>query len=751
MNGPLRAAPNAQASRDDARPPTPMHTLAPLLEPASIALIGVKGGPFDPAARDNMARRFLENLRLHGYHGKIYPVNPRHDDIGGLPCYPEVGAIPGPVDTALLIVPRTRVAAALAECGAKDIKTATIISSGFGETGPAGQVEERALVALAATHGMRLLGPNCFGYYNSHKDINLFGSASLLSRPVLKGGIGLVTQSGALAAAMVDRAQERGIGFSHVVTTGNQCDIDSVEVLQYLIEDPHARVLALFIEGINDGPRFRAALRRAAELGKPCLVLKTGSSEIGRAAALAHTGSLVGDDAVFNAVFRADGVIRCDDIDELFMSASLLAQHADQAQDGAGARLAVVSMSGAMGGLLADGAAHHGIAMATLAPATRQALAAVPGVSGSLNPLDAAMATWAGDFGAVGQIAGLLARDPGVDVVMLAISGLTYAERLVDDCAAAVQAVGKVFVPMWAADWQDMARAVPRLQQQGVTAFEDSGSALRALRALAQYRHHQQSLRSAPAPAAVVVNAARKAQATALLAAGTVLSEYHSKQLLALYGVVIAREEIATTAQNAVAAADRIGYPVVLKIHSADIAHKTEAGALRLGLRDAAQVAEAFAAVMAGAAAYRPDARLDGVLVAPMAPPGIELVVGATRDPVFGPVLLVGFGGILVEVLRDTALRIAPVDQPQALAMLDELRGRALLGGVRGQAAADRAAVAQVIVALSDLMLELDERVSAIDINPLIVHATGNGATVADALVVPTPPAPLPAPSSPHS
>ena len=213
------------------------------------------------------------------------------------------------------------------------------------------------------------------------------------------------------------------------------------------------------------------------------------------------------------------------------------------------------------------------------------------------------------------------------------------------------------------------------------------------------------------------------------------LSEYHSKQLLALYGVVIAREEIATTAQNAVAAADRIGYPVVLKIHSADIAHKTEAGALRLGLRDAAQVAEAFAAVMAGAAAYRPDARLDGVLVAPMAPPGIELVVGATRDPVFGPVLLVGFGGILVEVLRDTALRIAPVDQPQALAMLDELRGRALLGGVRGQAAADRAAVAQVIVALSDLMLELDERVSAIDINPLIVHATGNGATVADGVL----------------
>ena len=665
-------------------------------------------------------------------------VNPRHDRIGGLPCYPSVAAIPGPVDTALLIVPKTRVADTLADCGAKGVKVATIISSGFAETGAAGLAEERALVALAASFGMRLLGPNCFGYYNSHDNINLFGSASLLTRPLLKGSIGLVTQSGALAASMVDRAQERGIGFSYVITTGNQCDIHNVEALEYLIEDAHTRVIALFAEGLTHTGRFRAAMQRAAQLGKPCLVLKTGSSEIGRQAALAHTGSLVGDDAVYDAAFRQDGVIRCEDIDELFLSGSLLAQHAARAADAADARMAAVSMSGAMGGLLADGAARHGIAMADLAPHTRATLSATPGVTGSLNPLDAAMATWAGDFGVVGQIAGILARDSGVDVVMLAISGLTYAERLVDDCVAAVGPTGKVLLPMWAGDQQDMAQAVTRLQAQGITVFDDTGSALRALRALLQYRRHQRSARDGsdtithPPP-----DRQRMARARALLASGgPALSEHVSKQLLALYGVPMAREEIAADADAAVAAAARIGYPVAMKIDSADIAHKTEAQAMRLGLQDAAQVREAFHAVLENAAAYRPDARLNGVLIAPMAAPGIEVVVGATQDAQFGPVLLAGLGGIFVEVLRDTALRIAPVSRAQALAMLDELRGHALFDGVRGQAPADRGALATVLLAVSTMMGELGDAIAEVDINPLIVHARGHGATVADALVV---------------
>ncbi len=580
--------------------------------------------------------------------------------------------------------------------------------------------------------------PNCFGYFNSHDCVNLFGSASLLTRTLQKGPIGFVTQSGALAASVVDRAQERGIGFSLVISTGNQADIHNVDCLQHLVEDPHTRVITLFAEGLAHGARFRAAMRRAALLGKPCLVMKTGASDIGRQAALAHTGSLVGDDAVYDAVFRQDGVIRCDDADDLFLGAGLLANHCGAGDDAGQARTAIISMSGAMGGILADGAERLGIPLAALALETRQALTAVAGISGTLNPLDAALATWAGDFAIIGHLAGMLARDPGVDVVLLAMSGLPYAERLVDDCAAAVKLVGKVFVPMWAGDQQDMAVAVRRLAIAGVTVFDNTGSALRALSVLARYRRHQNSLRSDQAadqpPAA---DPARVARARALLqSTGPTLAEHHSKQLLALYGVPIAVEEVAATADAAVAAAARIGYPVALKIHSADIPHKTEAGGLRLRLGSASQVREAFGEVTANAAASVPQARLDGVLVAPMARPGIEMVIGAYQDPQFGPVLLAGLGGVLVEVLRDTALRIAPVSRAQALSMLGELRGDALFDGVRGQAPADRAAVADVLVALSTLMLELGELIAEVDINPLIVHARGLGATVADALVV---------------
>ncbi len=713
-------------------------SLERLLQPRSIALVGVKGGEFDPTARDSMARRFLENLRRHGYQGAIHPVNPRYESVGGLTCYPNVTAIPGDVDAALLAVPKARIAEMVRECGAKGVKAAVVISSGFAEAGPEGRADELAILVLARSLGIRLLGPNCFGFYNSHACVNLFGSASLLTRPMLHGRIGFVTQSGALAASVVDRAQERGIGFSYIITTGNQADIGNVECVEHLVEDVNTRVIALFAEGLGHADRFRAAMRRAAELGKPCLVLKTGSSEIGRQAALAHTGSLAGDDAVYDAVFRQDGVIRCEDPEELFLGAALLANHCGVVTPGAGARMAVISMSGAMGGLLADGAARFGIPMADLSPATREALLAVPGVSGSLNPLDAAMSTWSGGFGAVGELAGLLARDPGVDVVLLALSGLPYAERVVDDSAAAVRAAGKVFVPMWAGDHHEMERAVVRLAGEGVTVYDTAADALRALRALGMYRKHQHSRgHGRVVPGQPQVDHARVAAARRLLeTAGAVLAEYPSKQLLALYGVDIPREEVAVSADAAVAAANRIGYPVALKIHSPDIAHKTEAGGLRLGLANAAQVKEAYAAVMASAAAYRPGARLDGVLVAPMAAAGLEMIVGAYQDVEFGPVLLAGLGGVLVEVLRDTALRVAPVSPGQALIMLDELKGSALLDGVRGQAAVDRAAVAGVLAALSTMMLELREWIAEVDINPLIVHADGRGATVADALVV---------------
>lgn len=728
-------------------------TLIPLLKPRSIAVVGVQGGPFDPSARSTMGRRFIENLLRHGYAGDIYPINPRYETVGELRCYPSVAAVPGPVDAALLIVPTRKMIETLHDCGAKGVKAVTVITSGYAEAGAEGKAAEEALVRVARSYGMRLVGPNCLGYYNSHGNVALFGSASLLTRELVRGPIGFVTQSGALAASIVDRAQERGIGFSSLITTGNQADVHNVECLEYLVEDADTRVIALFAEAIGHTDRFRAAVRRAAELGKPCVVLKSGASEVAREAALTHTGSLVGDDAVYDAAFRQDGVVRVDEPDELFLTAALLANTCTSAtspQPGTAPRgaacIAVVSMSGAMGGIIADGAARHGVEVARLGTATQEALLAIPGVSGSLNPLDAAMATWAADFDVVGRIAGILASDPDVDVLMLAISGLPYAQRLLEDCIASVRAAGKVFVPMWAGDHADMGDASARFGAQGVTVFNTPGTALRAIRGLRTVREHRAALYAAQTSAEtsrtgalefVPRNPERLAAALELLkSAKPALSERRSKQLLALYGVPIAHERIAVTADEAVLAARTIGYPLVLKIHSADIPHKTEACALRLGIKNEAELRKAFGEVTSSAAAFNPEAELEGVLLAPMAKPGVELVVGAYQDAQFGPVVLAGLGGIFVEVLRDTALRLAPVDAAQAGAMLGELRGRALLDGVRGQPPADRKAVAQVIAALSNMMFELRDWISEVDINPLIVHAEGHGATVADALVV---------------
>ena len=712
------------------------NSLVFLLNPCSIAIIGVRGGEFDPAARNSMARRFVENLLRQGYTGRIYPVNPRYDKVGELACYPSISDVPWHVDAALLIVPKEKLAASLAECGIKGVKAVTVISSGFSESGTQGKIDELELVALAQSYKIRLLGPNCFGYFNSHGRVNLFGSASLLNRPLLTGSIGFVTQSGALAASILDRAQERGIGFSYIITTGNQADIHNVECIEYMVDDSNTQVIALFAEAIGHTSRFRAAVMRAARAGKPCVVLKTGASEVARESALAHTGSLVGDDGVYAAAFRQNGVVRVQDPDELFLTSALLSSDLASANRTATARIAVVSMSGAMGGILADGAARNGVTMAPLSARTKDSLLAISGISGGLNPLDAAMATWASDFGVIGKLAGILAIDESVDVVLLAISGLPYAERLVDDCAAAVRSAGKLFVPMWAADHADLHQAIPRLAKDGVTVFNTCDSALRAISGVAQFRKFQATLKTNPATT-FLINDARVVKARSLLSiSGPALTEYHSKQLLALYGVDIPSEAVAASADEAVFEAERIGYPVALKIHSSEIQHKTESGGLQLGLVDAAAVRTAYDTIIRNVIAYKPGVVHDSVLVAPMAAKGLEVVVGAYQDTQLGPVLLAGMGGVLVEVLRDTALRLAPLGRDDALEMLGELHAAALFDGVRGQPAADKAAVVNVLTALSTLMIELEEWVSEVDINPLIVHPAGMGVTVADALIV---------------
>jgi len=683
-----------------------------LLAPRSIAIVG---------ASDNSgwSRSTYANLRAGGFPGEVYCVNPGRETAHGQRAYPALGSLPEPVDLAYVLVGTDAVLPVMAQAADAGVANLAVVAAGFAEAGPDGQERQRQLTEFARAHGQLVFGPNNLGYINSPANVMAFSQP--MPWPFLKGGVSLLSQSGALAIFALEYFAARDVGLSCLLTMGNEAMINVAHGMEFLVENPGTRVIALFLESIRQPEEFRRLATRALELGKPVVACKIGRSKLGARAAAAHTGALVGDDAVIDAALRQLGVIRVDSLEDLIVTAGLL----DSYGTIRGSRVGVVTASGAMCGVVSDIAERDGIQLPDFSPATVEALETgiLPPFATAQNPLDLTGYTVV-DPELMHKAHDVIFDDPGLDVVVLT-AGLPQSQeglsplhdgalrRIADQVKTAHAQV--VLTSHLMTDHSAFARTY----RAGLGLPMTLPGVEKGLPALARAIWWSEKLRAARQPDAAAEPPASSRQAAIGPAGSAAWSEPRAREHLTAAGVPVVPGELAVTADEAVAAAGRLGYPVVLKAVSASLLHKTNIGAVALDRADAGQVRDAFRRVTEAASAHVAD--LEGVLVTAMRRGGLELIVGVVADPLWGPVLAVGLGGIWVEVLRDSAQRLLPASRAEIRAMLDELQASALLYGARGQEPADLAVLTDVIGRIGDAALSLGDRLDALEVNPLRV------------------------------
>lgn len=688
--------------------------------PRSIAIFG---------ASDDVTKiggRPLQFLQKYGYRGAIHPINRKGGTVQSLAAHASLAELPQPPDLAVMAVPPEAVLEAVRDCASRGVRAAVILSSGFSEMGEAGARLQAEIGEVARGSGMRVVGPNCLGAIGvPERSIATFSVALEAAFPN-EGPVGIVSQSGNLGSYTMRLAVERGIGISRLLTTGNECDVDIADGIAALAEHPDTRVILCCMETCRHAGRLVRALAMAREAGKPVIVLKVGVSSAGSEAAASHTGALAGSDAVFDAVLANAGALRVPSIEQLIEVGHALAV-AGPAGLPRGPRVALVTASGGFGVLMADAASAQGLELPKLSAATQaRILAALPYASPG-NPVDMTAQVSSRPELLV-QVLSAVAEDPGCDAILLQSAYAFQMPRLRDVYLAALAQVRRDHpskpILLCCKAPRDTAAQLHRL---GLATVETIDAACATLAALVRLG----GAAGAPAEAVAALPPA------APLPADAFAGEASAKAVLAKAGLPVLREATATSREGALAAARDIGFPVVLKIVSPDIPHKTEVGGVAVGVASDAQLAAEYDAMRARVAQKAPAARIAGVLVAQMAQSGTELILGTMRDPVFGPVVMVGLGGIFAEVLRDVALQPAPVSEQQAVRMLRSLKAFALLDGARGRPRADVAAAARAVAALSRFAAQHADSVAEIDINPLVVLDQGQGAFALDALLVP--------------
>jgi len=683
---------------------TTAETLARLLHPRSVAVIGASADP------SKLTGRPISYLRRHGFTGTIYPVNPRADVIGDLRCYPSVAALPEAPDVALILLSAERVEAAVRELSAKGCAAAIVLASGFGETGDEGRTRQQALKAAAGS--MRLLGPNTIGVVNVTDRIMLSASGAMELEEFPAGPISLVSQSGGILGSLLSRGVGRGMGFSKLIATGNEADLEVADCLDYLVDDPATTVIALYLEGLRNPDRFRAATQRAAEQGKRIVAFKVGRSVAGARAAISHTGALAGADRIYDAFFQQLGVIRAQSFADLIDIPAALAHRRALT----GRRLAIVTTTGGAATLVADSAGLAGFDTPPPDAATAQRLRAIKVRDTVLdrNPVDVTLAGLQGET--MRDVIDTLLASASYDAVVVVVgsSAIGQPDLVAKPLIAAMSSSSK---PLLAYVSPDSPHIVRHLNRHGVPAFAAPESVTAALSAMAQ-----------TPPRASAVQARRPIDDLALPAGP--LNEVESKQLFARFGIPAVREHVAKTPAQAQAAALQLGGKLVAKVVSRQIAHKTEIGGVAVGLEPGA-VARWCETTQA-----RLGQSLEGFLVQELIADGVEMILGCHRDPQLGPAILLGFGGVNAELFADTAIRLPPLGQSDAQAMIDALRLTPLLRGFRGRPKADVEALAAAIVAFSDMAVALGDRLLEAEINPLFVLPEGRGVLAADGLVV---------------
>ncbi|MFB7499594.1 acetate--CoA ligase family protein [Streptomyces sp. NPDC056161] len=681
--------------------------------PRSVAVIGAS----DTEGRPNtgITRQLLAWAERVG--ARVHPVHPTRPAVFGIPCAATVADLPGPVDLAVLLVADPL--PLVAELAEAKVRFAVAFASGFAETGVAGAAAQAELADAVRASGLRLLGPNT--------NLNAFERF----RDDLDGpAIALITQSGHQGRP-VFALQELGVRLSHWAPTGNEADLETADFISYFAERPEVGAIACYVEGLKDGRSFLLAADRAARHGVPVVAVKVGRTEAGARTAASHTGKLTGADDVIDAAMRQYGVIRVDGLDELQDTATLLARAQPPRADG----VVVYSISGGTGAHVADLATGAGLRLPVLSEGRQAELHQwIPEYLSVANPVDNGGHPVGDERGR--KIIEAILADPGVGVLICPVTGPfpPLSDRLVRDLVDAAETTDKLVCVVWGSPvGTEPAYREVLLGSSRVATFRTVGNCLTAVRAYLDHHRFTAAYRS-PFDEAPRSPSPSFRKARALLRPGEQLSEHAAKQLLRAYGIRVPREQLVSSAAGAVRAAAQVGYPVVMKASGTRIAHKTELGLVRIGLTSASQVRDAYRE-LTDTARYE-DVELDGILVCQMVEAGVEMVVGVTHDDLFGPTVTVGLGGVLVEVLRDTAVRVPPFGEEQARDMVRELRGRTLLDGVRGRPPADLDALVEVVLRVQRMALELGGELAELDINPLVVLPKGQGAVALDALAV---------------
>ncbi|MGB6945581.1 MAG: bifunctional acetate--CoA ligase family protein/GNAT family N-acetyltransferase [Bryobacteraceae bacterium] len=710
-------------SQGKARNSARRRTLDVFFHPKNVAVIGATEAPH------SVGRSIVSNLKDAPFPGAIYPVNPRHDTLLGLPCYRNIASVPAPVDLAVIATPAATVPGVIRECAGADVPAAIIISAGFREIGERGATLENEILAEARRSGMRIVGPNCLGLMSPHSKLNAT-FASTMARP---GHLGFISQSGALCTAILDWSRREMVGFSAFVSVGSMLDVGWGDLIQYLGDDPKTRSIVLYMESVGDARAFLSAAREVA-LSKPIIVIKPGRTQAAAKAAASHTGALTGQDDVLDAAFRRCGVLRVDTIAELFY----LAEALDKQPRPRGPRLTIVTNAGGPAVLATDALLTSGGELAELpATAMEQLDAFLPPHWSHQNPIDILGDASAESYAKAVDIAITNPVSDGT-LVVLAPQAMTDPSAVAQQLAALPNSSTKPLIASWMGG-VDVAAGEAILNAAAIPAYPYPDSAAKVFQLMWRFSANLQALYETPAAWEMDVSGVARGRAASLIAQArargrTLLTEAESKSLLAAYGIPTVPTEIATSADQAVDAAGRIGYPVVLKLHSETITHKTDVGGVRLNLLDEAAVRAAYEAIAESVAKIANESDFLGVTVQPMVrAEGYELILGSSIDSQFGPVILFGGGGQLVEVYKDRAIGLPPLNTTLARRMMERTKIVTALKGVRGRKPVDLDALERLVVRFSYLVTE-QSWIKEVDMNPLL--ASPDGLLALDARVV---------------
>ena len=706
-----------------------------IFSPKSVAVIGASTTP------GKVGHDIFVNILKGGYTGTLYPVNPNARSISSVRAYKSLTEIPDPVDLGIVILPPKAALPAVQEAVATGIKGIVIVSAGFREIGPEGRAIEDHIVATCREAGVRLIGPNCLGVINPLAAVRL--NASFSARMPKAGNVSFISQSGALCTAVLDFAADRNFGFSKFISIGNKADVDELDLLRYLHQDHDTEVILIYVEELRRGPEFITAVKEITcgdYRPKPVLVIKSGRTSAGAQAAASHTGSLAGTEGVYDAIFLQSGIIRVDSIDELFDFATAFA-YKNESELGkmrrkvpAGNRVAIVTNAGGPGIVATDMTMVSGLELARFKTETIETLAShLPSTANLHNPVDiigdASIDRYENALGAV-------IRDENVDGAMVILTPQSMTDVL-GTAEAIARIARRSFKPIMCCFMGvvDVSPGVKYLQERGIPVYKFPENAAKAFGAIYRYskwlnRQHlaQYHLTFDRERAAAIIR-------DCLARGKTRLGELEGIGILESYGFTVLPTRLAASAEEAAALGAEIGFPVVMKIVSEQILHKSDAGGVIVGIGNADAARQAYDTILARARGYKPDAVIDGVLVQKMAAAGTEVILGLNRYPVFGPLLMFGIGGIFVEVFQDVTFRLAPIGRNEARRMVRQIKGYKLLQGFRGKPKGDIECIEKSLVSLSHMAINHPEIVE-LDINPLLVHAERRGATAADCRMI---------------